>query len=368
MVQSTHKYGKYIFSKIKFYSILMLSLLLSLSALLLISCKGKGHSDLIEIANANSSQSIDSPISIKALKKRDYDANLIFEKKLEDSPKYDSDLYSYYSDSLKIYALVNTPKIEIPEGGFPILVFGHGFHPEPKKYGVSNITGKDWRPGDYYRGVPEAYAQNGFLTITPDYRGHNISAGFEFTKSSYLASTYYAIDVLHLLEALSDLENVDVEHIYFMGHSMGVDVGLKMLLATDRIKAASLWSGVSATTWEQAIYYGKWSDEESNRITHNSMKNYLTKLDSVIQALGFKYDINSGDPIHFIEDITQALIIHHATNETSVPYQWSESLAAKLFKHGKEFEFYSYESENHLFKDKNLKKAIERDVAFFNRQ
>lgn len=307
-----------------------------------------------------------APISIEGLRQRSYPSNLVFEKKLNGTDAYDSVLMSYQSDSLKIYALVNTPKTEMPKAGFPVLIFGHGFHPEPKKYGVSNQTGKDWRPGDYYRGIPETYAEKGFLVITPDYRGHNISEGFEFTKTAYLASTYYAIDVLHLIDALPDLENVDLKNIFYMGHSMGGDVGLKMLLATNKIKAASIWSGVSASMWEQAIYYGKWEDDNWTSITQNSMKKYMARTDSVIQNLGFEYDIDSGDPIHFIQDLSMPIILHHATKETSVPYRWSESLAAKLFAHKKEFEFYSYDSENHLFKGENRIKAVERDVAFFS--
>ena len=325
--------------------------------LLLISCKQTP-------TNVQTEKTV-APISIKGLQNRTYKANLTFEKELQGTEKYKADLYSYHSDSLKIYALVNTPTTEKPKDGFPILIFGHGFHPEPKKYGVSTKTGKDWRPGDYYRGIPESYAEQGFLAITPDYRGHNVSDGFEYTKTSYLASTYYAIDVLNMIAGLSDLENVDLDNVYYMGHSMGGDVGLKMLLATDKIKAASLWSAVSASTPEQAIYYGKWNDENWDNISPNSMKNYMARLDTTIQNLGFEYDIASGDPIHFLDEINIPLIIHHANKETSVPYRWSESLAAKLYEKGKPFEFYSYESENHLFKDENRIKAVERDIKFF---
>lgn len=328
--------------------------------LLLIACKQQQPT-------VQKEEKIVAPISIKGLQSRTYQAKLSHEKELKGTENYKADLMSYHSDSLKIYTLIHTPITEKPEKGYPILIFGHGFHPEPKKYGVSNKTGKDWRPGDYYRGIPESYAEKGFLTITPDYRGHNVSEGFEYTKTSYLASTYYAIDVLHLIAALSDLKDADLENVFYMGHSMGGDVGLKMLLATDRIKAASLWSAVSASTPEQAIYYGKWSDDNWNNISPKSMKNYMGKLDSTIQNLGFEYDIASGDPIHYLEELSIPIIIHHATKETSVPYRWSESLAAKLYEQVKTFEFYSYESENHLFKGENREKAVERDVAFFRK-
>lgn len=308
-----------------------------------------------------------APISIEGLRNRSYNATLEHEEELEGSLRYQADLWSYYSDQLKNFALINTPVVQAPEKGFPVLIFGHGFHPEPQKYGVSTLTGKDWRPGDYYRGVPEAFAEQGFLVITPDYRGHNVSEGFAFTQTSYLASSYYAIDVLHLLDGLKDMENIDLNKVYYLGHSMGGDVGLKMLLATNQIKAASLWAPVCASTWEQAIYYGNFYDKEQGKITSTSMQRYMARLDSVLQNLGYEYDLDTGDPIHFIDELTTPLVIHHAKGESSVPYRWSESFAAQLYKHGKTFEFYSYESNNHLFQNETREKAIQRDIAFFNK-
>ena len=78
--------------------------------------------------------------------------------------------------------------------------------------------------------------------------------------------------------------------------------------------------------------------------------------------------IEASDPISYLQNITTPIIIHHARKETAVPYSWSESLAAKLFKHQKVFELYAYNSSNHLLKGDNRIKAIERDILFFKQQ
>lgn len=327
--------------------------------LLLTSCKQEPDIERVE--------KISSPISIRGIQNRIYDAKLSHEKELQGTDDFTADLMSYYSDNLKIYILINTPTTEKPKNGFPILIFGHGFHPEPKKYGVSAETGENWRPGDYYRGIPETYAKNGYLVITPDYRGHNISEGFEYTKTSYLASTYYAIDMLNLISAVKEIENTDINNLFYLGHSMGGDVGLKTLLATNLIKAASFWSGVSASTLEQALYYGKFYDKDNNETTPISMNRYMAKLKKTINKLDFKYDINSSDAVNFINEINTPIILHHARWDTSVPYQWSESLAAKLFKHNKAFELHSYDSKNHLFKNENRLNAVQKDLDFFKK-
>jgi esterase/lipase len=148
---------------------------------------------------------------------------------------------------------------------------------------------------------------------------------------------------------------------------MGGDVGLKVLLATNQIKAASLWSGVSASVMEQVLYYGKLADNKNNKTTSLSIKEYSAALKDAIGDLSFEYQVASGDAIEHIEEINTPIILHHARRETSVPYQWSESLAIKLFQHHKEFELHAYDSKNHLLKNENRKRAVQRDIAFFNK-
>lgn len=306
-------------------------------------------------------------ISIAGLQQRSYISEVHFEKNLAVTDKYTSKLISYVSDGLKIYALVNTPTSKKPLKGFPILLFGHGFHPTPKEYGVSTKTGKNWRPGDYYRGLPEAYAANGFIVITPDYRGHNVSEGFEFTKTSFLASSYYAIDMLHLVSALKSLKNADKDSVFYLGHSLGGDVGLKTILATNQIKGASIWGGVSVSTAARALYYGKLAENKKDKTTGQSIEEYLAVVKKIAFGLGFENDLSAIDAINFIQEINTPIILHHARWETSVPYQWSESLALILFKYQKIFEIYAYNSKEHLLKGENRKHAIQRDIAFFNK-
>lgn len=307
----------------------------------------------------------EAPFSLRALQNRTYEATLTQEKALAETEDWRASLWSYYSDSLKVYTLINTPKKETPTAGFPVLIFGHGFHPDPPNYGISNETGEDWRPGDYYRGIPEAYAERGFLVLTPDYRGHNVSDGFEYTQRSFLASTYYAIDVLHLLAALPGLANADLSRIYYLGHSMGGDVGMKTLLATDQFKAASLWAPVTASTWEQGLYYGKMYASSQEEINADTLRGYMARFDSITQALGDDYASTDGDPIFHLPELTTPLLLHHGQWERAVPYAWSERLAAELYRHDKTFTLYTYDTENHLFKNENRQQAIERDVAFF---
>lgn len=302
-------------------------------------------------------------ISIKALGERSFSSSLQLEKELTRTKNYSTALMNYDSDGLKLFTLVNIPTSRMPEKGFPVLIFGHGLHPEPKKYGTNTETGEDSRPGDYYRGLPESYAEQGFVVLNPDYRGHNKSEGFEYTQTKFLATSYYAVDVLHLIAALPSLDNVDLDRIYYMGHSMGGDVGLKMLLSSDKIRAASLWAPVVATTYEQVLYYN--SDEADPFVDSKNMKQYTQKIATTYQSLPFSLSYEQVDPINFISDLSVPVIIHHARGDVSVPYMWSERLVAELFRYAKVFKFFQYNSDNHLFKSNNRELAVARDIAFF---
>ncbi len=140
-------------------------------------------------------------------------------------------------------AVPNTPK---PKAGYPVLVANHGFDPTPDSI-VS-------RPGDYYRDVPDIYAREGFLVVMPDYRGHNITEGIEFT-TGFLATNYYTLDVLALLSALPGLDDADLDKLFLWGHSLGGEIALRTLLVDGSFRGASLWSPVGGSLWEQAYHY-----------------------------------------------------------------------------------------------------------------
>ena len=310
--------------------------------------------------------SAESEVSVAGLRAKKITAALTFERHLYTKEKIKGDLYSYLSDGLKLYSLVITPNKTSPDDGFPILIFGHGFHPQPKKYGITN-NGVTRRPGDYYRGIPERYAQEGYLVIAPDYRGHNISEGFEYTQRDSLSSSYYASDVLHLISALEDLPSANSSQLVYVGHSMGGDVGLKVMLATNRIKAASLWSPAIGSTPQQALYYGRYYDENINAaVDSQKLAEYSNRINAVYAKLPVAISVKDVDPINHLKHLTTPLIIQHARSDRSAPYQWSEDLVIQMNSLGKEFLFYSYDSKHHLFKGDNLEQAFQRDLTFFD--
>ena len=303
-----------------------------------------------------------APLSIDALRATGFSADLQYVRPLDGGPGYTAYLVSYPSSGLTVFAMVAVPVGERPEAGFPVVVANHGFHPDPPRYGVT-ADGVDSRPGDYYRSIPELYAQHGFLVIMPDYRGHNVSEGLAYTDG-FLASGYYSEDVIALLSGLEDIEEADVGNVFMWGHSLGAEVSLRALLATDAVRGAALWSGVGAEIWDQAYYYERYedplaydgSDVENQRIE---------KLRRDIAGLDEPYDWRTREPLRYLNYLQAPIVIHHAVGDTGAPYHWSERLARELYLLGHTYRFYSYPGTDHFFQDAALREAVQRDAEYF---
>ena len=236
-------------------------------------------------------------------------------------------------DGLIQYALLLHPEGDVPESGWPVIIFNHGFHPDPFKNGRRSIDGINDRPGDYYRQIPQALARQGFLVVAPDYRGHNDSEGAKFTLQER-SPHWYARDVLGLIAALDSTDRANMEHLFMLGHSMGGHVTLIAAAALgDRLQGSSIWS-VSLPS----------------AATKSVLESELT-LPSQLQ----------------LGRILGPMNIHHAKDDTTTVFEGSAAIAQQLEWLGKTTKLYQYLSENHLFTDDNLQTAIRRDVDLFRR-
>ena len=246
-------------------------------------------------------------------------------------------------DGLIQYTLLLQPNDGMPVSGWPVIIFNHGFHPEPYKNSRRTLDGVTDRPGDYYRQIPQALARQGFLVVVPDYRGHNDSSGAEFTLQES-SPRWYGRDVLGLIEALKSDAQANMDHLFMLGHSMGAEVTLHAATALgDQLKGASIWSvsvPTMAKTTPQITTMEASSQFEQNYIPINS-------------------PINSS--------INSPINIHHAKDDATTAFEGSLMVANQLKQLGKTHELYSYLSANHLFTGDNLQLAITRDISFFRR-
>ncbi|OGM77192.1 hypothetical protein A2188_01485 [Candidatus Woesebacteria bacterium RIFOXYA1_FULL_43_9] len=108
-----------------------------------------------------------SPLSIEYMRQQEYPGSeIVIEQTLPAGANYDRYLASFRSDGLKIYALLTVPQSQKPQGGWPAIIFNHGY-----------IQPEQYRTTEKYVAYTDAFSRNGYVVFKPDYRGHGNSEG-----------------------------------------------------------------------------------------------------------------------------------------------------------------------------------------------
>ena len=290
--------------------------------------------------------------SIETLRTRSYPGSAItLERTLAPGSNYQRYIASYRSDGLKIFALLTVPNGLKPKGGWPAIVFNHGYIP-PEQY----------RTTQRYEAYVDALARAGYMVFKPDYRGHGNSEGQ--AEGAYW-SPGYTIDVLNAVSSLANYNDADANRLGMWGHSMGGYLTLRALVIDKRIKAGVIWSGVVApyadliNNWRRP-YLGL-GGQHPGRMQQRRQE-IFNRFGSPEQNPQFWNAISANSYLDGVAPIQ----IHHSPADTHVPYAFSQTLAQQLKAAKQPYEFYGYPSDDHNL-SKNFSLAMRRSVAYFDR-
>lgn len=292
-------------------------------------------------------ESIFSPLFISNLQSNSYPGGEFkIEEVLPDGSNYKQLIVSYLSEGLKIYGLLTIPKNEAPSGGFPAVVFVHGYIP-PKEYSTTNS----------YPSYQATLARSGLITFKPDLRGHGNSEG-EAVSAHY--SEKYIIDTLYAISYLKEHPEVNPERLGYWGHSNGGQIGLRVVLISSDIKAASLWAGVVGSYEHMFETYN--DDIPFLREAKDSPLVRINGLPSTNPDFWRQLD-----PYYHLNDIKAAIQIQHGTKDDSVPIVLSRHLNDELEKLNKDVEYFEYVGDDHNI-GINATAAWQKTIDFFWRK
>jgi hypothetical protein len=241
-------------------------------------------------------------ISIDGLRGRNFGSTLTIKDQLGDDsgssdysqyygpPYYNTYMASYESDRLHVYSRVDIPPTDMPEDGYPVIVFAHGW---VGASGAPTYT-FNYGPGSYYGDMLDAYVKAGYVLLMPGFRGHGTVSGMEaegiewmyaYDNGSYLSTIFYAIDILNLLDSADSLDDedwgawgvedvkIDTSRIFLTAHSQGGDAAFTAFTVGSSPKldnhfaGASLWASSIEGRIEQGAFFGPqersadaWSD------------------------------------------------------------------------------------------------------------
>ena len=294
------------------------------------------------------------PLQITEMRKKEYPGSEItIERELPQGQNSRQFLASYQSEGLKIRSLLTVPTDNPPEGGWPAIIFNHGYIP-PAQY---QTIGR-------YAAYTDAFSRNGYIVLKPDYRGHGDSEGNP--EGAYYSSAY-TVDVLNALYSIKKYPDVNPDKIGMWGHSMGGSITLQSMVVSKDIKAGVIWAGVVASyedmikNWRRASPFVPSQREQIFR--RPNRQELINKYGDPDKNPRFWQSIS---PIFFVSDISGPLQIQHGTGDQEVPLLFSQRLNEAMENAQKPVEFYTYDGDDHNLSG-NLSLALNRSVEFFDK-
>ena len=260
--------------------------------------------------------------------------------------------YVYYlSEGLKIYALLTVPNGEPPEGGWPGIVFNHGYIP-PDVYKTT----------ERYIAYVDRLASAGYVVFRIDYRGHDRSEG---EASGAYGDPGYLTDVLNAVASLQAYPGINPEKIGMWGHSMGGYLTLRAMVISPEIQAGVIWAGV-VVSYPEMLYNwsrtGSFTPSPSSRGT-GWRSGWIDLYGTPEQNPVFWNAVSANS---YLADLSGPLQLHHGTADEDVPVSFSVRLAEQVRLAGRGAELYLYEGDNHNI-SLYFTQAMDRTIEFFDR-
>lgn len=297
------------------------------------------------------------PLSIAALRQGHYPgSDLRIEETLTPGAGYQRYIAAYRSEGYTIYGLLTIPNGGHPPSGWPAIILNHGYVPS-----------YEYDTAETYKAHADAFARHQYVVFVPDYRGHANSEG---NPTVAYAAPDYTVDVLNALASVRRHPAVDRNRIGMFGHSLGGYITLRVMVATDDVRAGVIWAGVVSPYAD--FYYGL-ERRFANRPTPTPGPDGRIHR-RWWQALADDHGTPAENPAFwdsisantFLADISGPLQLHHGTADEVVPVAYSEALKEQMDAVHRYAALTLYEGDDHNFTH-NFTPAIIASIAFFDR-
>ncbi len=272
------------------------------------------------------------------LKQRGGSAGQItLERVLKEEDKFTSWLFSYKSEERKITGLANIPNNKTKN---PVIVMLRGY-----------VDQEIYQTGVGTQRAGEIYAQNGFLTLAPDFLGYGES---DMPPDNVWEERFLRqVTVLDLLASIKSLSQADEEKVGLWGHSNGGLIALTALELSGKNYPTTLWAPVSQFFPYDILYYTYEFDDKGR-----ALRKSLAEFEADYETKKYSLD-------EYFDWIKAPIQVHQGTADPYIPLSWSQNLVQTLTGLKKEAVLYIYQGADH-----NLSGAwdnvVLEDINFFN--
>jgi len=290
----------------------------------------------------NEEKKIDfNQFSFESLQKREFSGSQIkLGKVIEENVKFTSYLFSYHSDGRKVTGLANLPQLK---GKRPVIIMLRGY-----------VDQEVFRTGMGTERVGQVLAENGFITLAPDFLGFGESDKPE--DDIWWERLSRPVQVLDLLASLDSLPQADAERISIWAHSNGGQIALSILEITGEAYPTALWAPVSKPFPYSILYF---TDELEDQGKY--LRAELARLES-------NYDLRRFSISDYYQSVNNQVVIqvHQGAEDEAVPKGWSDQLVEELKALEIEVEYFVYPGADHNLVG-GWDKAVARNLEFFKK-
>jgi dienelactone hydrolase len=244
--------------------------------------------------------------------------------------------------------VVNIPS---ESGKYPIVLMARGY-----------VDVNEYVPGEGTKNASEFFAQNGLITIAPDFLGYANSDSessdiFEARFQTYttfisLIETVFANDPQKLGPKIYD--NWDKKNVFIWAHSNGGQITLTSLVIENRVIPTTLWAPVSKPFPYSILYY---TDESVDR--GKFIRSSLADFEKLYDVENYNFD-------HHMDRIIAPIQLHQGTADGAVPLEWSNELSREFKANNINYDYYIYPGADHNMRPV-WNTVIERDMEFFEK-
>ena len=302
------------------------------------------------------------PYTIDGLRSHKFQSGkIVIRKTLLETENFTRYLIEYPSDGLTITGIMQIPKSG--DAPYPVIMMNHGF-----------FSRTVYNSGDGTDRAAEFLNRRGYLTLSSDYRSWGDSETGESLFYSGLA-----IDVVNLMNAIPSLPQADPERIGMWGHSMGGGVTLKVLTIDSRVKAAVIYSSVSA---DFADIIARWGpgclgDVFAGELEFGCNSSDILPLDlppdliaSYFNSVSDPEILKAVSPLYHLDNVTAPVQINYGTKDgltfAGTPPEWSTKMYHGFIEANKDAQIFSQEGEGHSFIGEPWFVFMARSLRFFD--
>jgi dipeptidyl aminopeptidase/acylaminoacyl peptidase len=261
---------------------------------------------------------------------------------LKDNSAYTSYKFAMkFSPDLSENLKTTSGMINIPKGNgpFPVIVMYRGY-----------VDQKTYMIGEGTSPSASIFAQNGFITIAPDFLGYGESSSESGNIFESRFQTY--VTAATVLKSVSSIKQWDGKNVFIWGHSNGGQIALTTLEITGVTYPTVLWAPVTRPFPASILYYIDEADDGGRLI--------IGKLSEFNET----YDASKFSLTGYLDKIKAPIELNQGTADISVPYWWSDTFVKTFKNGGGVITYVKYPGANHNLVP-SWGQAVENSTSFY---